>query len=79
MSTIITNIVNLCTVLLSITFTDRIGRRPIVCIGIGICWLSVLSIGVLGVAPQSGATQKLLVVFACTWCKFFMSLSLAQY
>jgi MFS family permease len=65
--TVITACIQLATVLVIVLIADYIGRRNLACSGTTVCWLACISIGVIGVAPQSNASTYVFVLFACIW------------
>lgn len=63
--TCITNGVQLVIILIVAASVDRFGRRRIACGGLTTMWAAVTLIGILGVAPDSSASDALLVFFSC--------------
>jgi len=63
--TCITNGIQLVIILIVAASVDRFGRRNIACGGLTTMLVAVTLIGILGVVPQSTATNGLLVFFSC--------------
>lgn len=67
--TCITNGIQLVIILIVAASVDRFGRRNIACGGLTTMLVAVTLIGILGVVPQSTATNGLLVFFSCIFSK----------
>ncbi|KAH7119243.1 general substrate transporter [Dactylonectria macrodidyma] len=67
MITCITSSINIATAIAMIWLADTIGRRWLATTGTSLCWVCCVVVGILGVAPQSSATNIVLVLFACFW------------
>ena len=67
MVTCITSAIGLATGVLLIAVVDRFGRRLACCCGVTLSWLSCAVVGILGVVPETSATNIVLIVFACLW------------
>lgn len=68
--TCITNGVQLVVILIVAVLVDRWGRRNLACGGLTTMLVAVTCIGILGVAPDSSASDSLLVFFACVFSEF---------
>jgi hypothetical protein len=71
--TCITNGIQLVIILIVAASVDRFGRRNIACGGLTTMLVAVTLIGILGVVPQSKASNGLLVFFSCIFSKFAQS------
>ncbi|KAI9166336.1 MFS transporter fmqE [Paramyrothecium foliicola] len=49
--------------LLFIVLADAYGRRVLSCGGTTVCWVCLVAVGILGVVPQSNATNYILILF----------------
>lgn len=67
--TCITNGVQLVVILIVAAIVDRFGRRNLACGGLTTMLVAVTCIGILGSAPDSSASDSLLVFFACVFSK----------
>ncbi|CEN62746.1 hypothetical protein ASPCAL09377 [Aspergillus calidoustus] len=67
MATCITSGVNIAASLLIIYLADLTGRRWMVTWGSTLCWVCNIGVGILGLVPQSGASDIILVIFAVFW------------
>jgi MFS family permease len=70
MITVITSSINIATVMIVVLIADSVGRRILACGGTTVCWLACIAIGVIGVVPQSSASNYVFVLFACVWSMF---------
>lgn len=67
--TCITSGINIAAVLAIMILADTTGRRSIACVGTTICWVCNVVVGILSVAPKTGATNIVFVIFAVFWSK----------
>lgn len=67
--TCITSGINIAFSVVVMYLSDTVGRRLLACSGTTLCWVCCVVVGILGVVPANGATDKLLVVFTCFWSK----------
>ena len=67
---VITNSIQIATVIAIISVADRLGRRPLACWGTTVCWVSCVAIGIIGVCPQVKATTYVFIFFACLWSEY---------
>jgi MFS family permease len=85
MATCITSGVNIAASLLIIYLADLTGRRWMVTWGSTLCWVCNIGVGILGLVPQSGASDIILVIFAVFWSKlkgplaFELAFPIAEY
>ncbi|SCO76681.1 probable maltose permease (MalP) [Fusarium oxysporum] len=63
----ITTSLQIIVVILAVFGVDRFGRRRMACCATSLMWISCLIVGIIGVAPQSGASTYVFVLFACFW------------
>ncbi|KAF4496388.1 General alpha-glucoside permease [Fusarium agapanthi] len=63
----ITTSVQIIVVILAVFGVDKFGRRRMACCDTSLMWISCLIVGIIGVAPQSGASAYVFVLFACSW------------
>lgn len=66
---VITNSIQIATVIVIIAFVDRLGRRLLACSGTTLCWVSCVAIGIIGVCPRVKASTYIFIFFACLWSK----------
>lgn len=66
---VITNSIQIATVLVIVVVADRLGRRILACSGTTLCWVSCVAIGIIGSCPQVKATTYVFILFACLWSK----------
>jgi MFS family permease len=64
---IINNCVTLGSIVPIIIFADKIGRRWVCIIGLGLMWIACLLVGILGVVDKGKVVNALLVLFTCIW------------
>ncbi|KAL0931581.1 MFS alpha-glucoside transporter [Colletotrichum truncatum] len=50
-----------------IYLADVVGRRLLACGGTTICWVCTVVVGILGVTPETNASQYVLVLFTVIW------------
>lgn len=65
--TCITSGINIFFSVVSIWAADYIGRRVMACSGTTLCWTCCVVVGILGVAPDSSATDYILILFTVFW------------
>ncbi|KAJ4074289.1 hypothetical protein NW760_015453, partial [Fusarium oxysporum] len=65
--TCITSGINIFFSFVVIYVSDIFGRRWLACYGTTICWTCCVVVGILGVAPETNATNYVFVLFACIW------------
>ncbi|KAJ9419807.1 hypothetical protein FOXG_15485 [Fusarium oxysporum f. sp. lycopersici 4287] len=65
--TCITSGINIFFSFVVIYVSDIFGRRWLACYGTTICWACCIVVGILGVAPETNATNYVFVLFACIW------------
>ncbi|KAF2649964.1 general substrate transporter [Lophiostoma macrostomum CBS 122681] len=63
----ITSGINITATIAFMYVADTWGRRYLACAGTTLCWVCNVVIGIIGVTPQTGATNIVFVVFACFW------------
>ncbi|KAF1949814.1 MFS general substrate transporter [Byssothecium circinans] len=63
----ITSGINIAATVTFMYVADTWGRRNLACIGTTVCWVCNVVIGILGVTPQTKATNIVFIVFACFW------------
>ncbi|KAF5988307.1 putative maltose permease (MalP) [Fusarium bulbicola] len=63
----ITTSLQIIVVILAVFGVDKFGRRRMACCATSLMWISCLIVGIIGVAPQSGASTYVFVLFACFW------------
>ncbi|QGI71293.1 hypothetical protein CEK26_003630 [Fusarium fujikuroi] len=63
----ITTSLQIIVVILAVFGVDKFGRRRMACCATSLMWISCLLVGIIGVAPQSGASTSVFVLFACFW------------
>ncbi|SPJ78670.1 probable maltose permease (MalP) [Fusarium torulosum] len=63
----ITTSLQIVVVILAVFGVDKFGRRRMACCATSLMWISCLIVGIIGVAPQSGASTYMFVLFACFW------------
>ncbi|EEU37614.1 uncharacterized protein NECHADRAFT_53594 [Fusarium vanettenii 77-13-4] len=63
----ITTSLQIVTVIAAVFLVDWLGRRLMACIATTMMWVTCVVVGILGVAPQVGATTYIFVVFTCFW------------
>ena len=68
-ATSITGAIKIASGIAMIFLADTYGRRNLSCGGSTLCWFSCVAIGILGVTPRVDASNYLLVLFACFWCR----------
>jgi MFS family permease len=71
-ATCITTAINIAVGIVIVLLADKVGRRFLSCVGSTLSWVTCIAIGILGVAPQIGATNQLLVFFACLWSEYLL-------
>ncbi|KAJ5875474.1 uncharacterized protein N7473_012821 [Penicillium subrubescens] len=64
---VITNSIQIATVIVIILVADRVGRRLLACSGTTLCWVSCVAIGIVGVCPRVNASTYVFILFACLW------------
>lgn len=71
---VITNSIQIATVIVIVMVADRLGRRLLACSGTTLCWVSCVAIGIIGVCPQVKASTYVFILFACLWskCPFYL-------
>ncbi|EWG51564.1 hypothetical protein FVEG_10492 [Fusarium verticillioides 7600] len=63
----ITKSLQLIVVILAVFGIDKFGRRRMAYCATSLMWISCLIVGIIGVAPQSGASTYVFVLSACFW------------
>lgn len=70
---VITNSIQIATVIVIILVADRVGRRLLACSGTTLCWVSCVAIGIVGVCPRVNASTYVFILFACLWSEYLPS------
>ena len=68
-ATAINSGIGIAAVLIAAACVEKVGRRLLNCVALTIMLAMNLAVGILGVAPSSGAGDILLVVFTVFWSK----------
>ncbi|KAG7527584.1 hypothetical protein FFLO_06790 [Filobasidium floriforme] len=76
---IINNCVTLGSIVPIIIFADKIGRRWVCIIGLGLMWIACLLVGILGIVDKGKVVNALLVLFTCIWTLGLQTAATAAY
>lgn len=68
--TCITSGIDIAVSIALLFLADYVGRRRLACYGTTLCAVCNIAVGILGVTPRTGASDDLLVLFACLWRKY---------